>query len=334
MKNKLFKLLPLLLLVLFVSCDQAPIFYDIAREIELAEPNVQGDVHSIVKLKDKLYTQNNKIFSKDLKDPQGWTVSTKPEGRVVKLASDDKHLYAVTAEQLENVDGKQKFKYILWSSEDGTGTWNDIETKEFTIEDDDDDNSGIVLFDNGVNEATGRNAYFRVDGKVYNLTTTGSKGTEVTGSGVGKATVAAAKGPSKDYFSDSLVFCSSGSKLYSIKDGKVATSTDNENWISSSVSVSNTTAMTYGYDKLYVGTTAGVEQVNLDGVGGDPESVSSHTGSNAEAALGGRYIISIATFGAIDENAIYAGAISLTSSKNHSHALWGYYPDRDNWNYE
>ncbi len=340
MKNKLFKLLPILLLVFFASCDQAPIFYDIAKEVELAEPTVQGDVHSIVKLGSKLYTQNNKIFVKDLKNTQGWTTTVKPpeDGRVVRLASDETYLYALTAEQTENKDGIQKFKFVLSSSLVGTGTWTEVESKEITVEDDDDSTTGIVLFDNGVNgdatSTTGRNAYFRIDGIVYNLTS-GAKGTAVSTNGAGDATLAAANLSGTDYFSDTLAFCSDGvDTLYkaNAEDETIESSTDNTNW-ENPVTIENATVMAYAKDKLYVGTTSGLEQVTLDTEGGTPESAS-NLGSNAEATLGSKYILSIATFGDADGDAIYAGAISLTSSKNHAHALWGYYQSRGNWNYE
>ncbi len=329
MKNKLLKFLPLLLIVLWTSCSQAPIFYDIAREIKLADANVPGDVYSIVKLGNTLYTQNSKIFSKGLKDERGWSSSSSPSGRVIKLASDDEYLYALTAEQTNNDDSGKEFEYKLWSSLNAAGDWKTIETKELSV-DDEDDITGIVLFDNGVNEASGRKAYFRKGGIVYNLTS-GVKGDAVTATSASASTVAAAKGSSGDYFSDSLAFCANGSKLYEVKDGVLKLSTNGTDW-SDPLAIGTVNALTFGDGELYAATDSGIKIVSLD-ASGILTSVSSF-GSNASLVFDDSKIISIATFGAADDNAIYAGAISATSSKNNAHALWGYYPSRGNWNYE
>ncbi len=318
MKNIL-KFIPILLL--FVACSQEPIFWAIAQEIELEEPNVIGNINSIVKLKGNLYTQNGNVYKKDLNTIRGWTKIDAP-GRVVALASDDNYLYALVAGQTD--DEGLTHAYSLHASNGGNGNWAKIKESS----------SAIVLFDNGVIgddvNTTGRNAYARIDGTVYLLSGT----TTTEQASTGENAVAAANLGGTDHFSNTRAFCSDGTDtLYSVRDGKVKTSSTNadDSWVDFSVSITDATVMVYAKDRLYVGTEEGLEQVTLDAEGGNPTSVS-NLDSNAEATTGDMQITSIGYFDDTDGNAIYAGAIEQYSTNDNG--LWGYYPSRGNWNFE
>ncbi len=318
-------LLTLLLFIFFASCSQEPIFYDISREIKLEEPNVLGNVNSIVKLKDHLYTQNGNIYKKGLKEQRAWNEISNP-GRTVALASDANHLYALVAGQVD--DDGEVHSYQLYVLIDGLGSWKTVAGAS---------SSSIVLFDNGVvgdsTTTSGRRAYIRIAEEVKQLSGD-TLGATTTANGAGKETVAAAALGGTDYFSNTRSFCSDGiNTLYSIRDDKVSTSPSNldDSWTDSDVSISDATIMVYALDKLYVGTSIGIEQVQLKAEGDVPDT-KSNLPSNAEATTGELIITTLAFFQSVDDNTIYAGAIEQLGTKYN--ALWAYYPSRGNWNFE
>ncbi|HZK20435.1 MAG TPA: hypothetical protein VFC68_06910 [Treponemataceae bacterium] len=88
----------LIILFCFTSCDQAPIFSAINKEIELEEAVITGNVFSMIEISGTLYTANGRIYSKNTSDIRGWTEHSKPSGRVTKVAKKDDNLYALVEE--------------------------------------------------------------------------------------------------------------------------------------------------------------------------------------------------------------------------------------------
>ncbi len=330
--KKILRFLPLVLL--FLACEQGIIFHDIALEIELEEANVIGNINSIVKLQGNLYTQNGNVYAKALNTERGWEKINAPE-RIIALSSDDKNLYALKAGQTDDDGNNHTYQaYVLL---DGTGAWKEVVgTKVETITEEGEIHENVIaLFDNAViGDATttdGRNAYIRINEKVF-LLDGESLGAEQTANGAGAETVAAANIASGDYFSNSRAFCSNGTDtLYTVSDETVEFSSDTTTWETSSVSVSDATVMIYASDKIYVGTKEGLEQITTFDANKKPTSIS-NLGANAEATTGEKEILSIGYFGDYDGNAIYAGAIEQYSTNDNG--LWGFYPSRNNWNFE
>ncbi len=324
--KKIIKLIPFLLLFLLIACEQGIIFHDIALEIELEEPNILGNVNSIVKLNGMLYTQNGNIYNKGLTQERGWTKMSAP-GRVTALASNATHLYALTAEQTD--DEGEAHAYTVWASVDGTGNWTKV-TGAASV-------NTIVLFDNGVlgdaDDSTDRKAYVRIEGEVKELIGT-VMGSAITTHGADSSTVAAARSNGNDYFSNTRAFCSTGTKLYSVINDVIHSSSTNTaeapTWDDLEVSITDATVMVYADDKLYIGTSLGLEQVSLD-ASGDP-SQATNLPSNAEATTGEKEISALGYFSSFGNNAIYAGATERYSLIGNG--LWGYYPSRGNWNFE
>ncbi len=330
--KKIFKLLPFLFL--FLACEQGVIFHDIALEIELEEPNVIGNVNSIVRLGNNLYTQNGNIYRKPLKSVRGWTKITAP-GRVIALASNESDLYALTAEQVD--DDGYIHDYQVYALVSGGGNWVEVSGASIEVNSETDKTSMVALFDNGVigdnAGSTGRNAYIRIEGVVKQVTGS-TMGATVSGSGVSTTTIAAARALGVDYFSNTRSFCSDDTLLYSIRDGKVKTSTTNadDSWKDSGVSISDDTMLIFADDILLAGTLTGLQQVSLDSTTKEPTSTSDLP-SNAEATTGEKEISAIGYFSTFDNEAIYAGAYEQYSTSITS-GLWGYYPSRGNWNFE
>ncbi len=330
--TKFLKFIPFLLLLL--SCSQEPMFYAITQEIELEEPNVIGNANSIVKLKGDLYTQNGNVYKKPVGTVRGWVQITAPGG-VVALASDEVNLYALTANQTD--DEGYAHTYQVYVLVNGNGDWQKISgvSKDIVTEEGAVYVNAIALFDNGVvgesDNTTNRAAYVRIDSTVKKLN--GTSATDLTTQPTNASSIiAAANLGGKDCFSSTRSFCSNGTDtLYSVIDGNVKTSSNNVDWIDSAVGVTDATVMEYATDKLYVGTSLGLQQIMLNAVGGTPSSVT-NLGSNAEATTGEKEITEVAFFGSVDNDAIYAGAIEQYNTRNNG--LWGYYPARGNWNLE
>ena len=132
------------------SCDSDAIFYDIEQETALDDPIVTGNVYYMVPLNGKLYVQNGKIFKKGFKENRNWQEISKPEGSFIALASNEDTLYALNS------------KKELWGCNPSNLNWKKIAENV------------QALFDNGkFNDAdgttAGRNAYFRKDSTVNQL---------------------------------------------------------------------------------------------------------------------------------------------------------------------
>ena len=320
MHKRIYELFVLSAAIILASCSQQPIFWAIEQEIELAEPSIKGNVYSVVRYGNDLYTANGNVYKKPLKSVRGWKKISAPPKSAVYLASSSTHVYALGAHKNDCQ------VYVL----DGN-TWQEVSGTSGKAEDKD-ETKKIVIFDNGVS-GVGRLAYVRVGGKVF-LLGAASLSTEKTGTnGAGANTKAAAAGSSGDYFSDKRAFCSDGSKLYSADGKTVKWGTTNADLTNTSVQTSEIITCLVcdaANSRLIAGTEKGLEEIKLD-LSKKPISAGI-LGSNAEAAFGESKIFCVASFDNDDNNAIYTGTGKASASKHN--ALWGYYPSRGNWNYE
>ncbi|MGI5172952.1 hypothetical protein H0R92_05040 [Treponema sp. OMZ 840] len=301
-----------LLALLTFSCSQQPIFWAIAQEIKLLDPSVKGNVHTIVRCANDLYTANGNIYRKPLATERGWKQISKPAGNAVYLAASDTHLYAMSA------TGKECQVYAM--NVPG-GEWQPVPGTSGKADE-------IVLFDNKLTSAPDSAAYVKVKGTVH-LLDHATLGADQTPNGAGADTVAALGSKSAPLFFNTRAVCNGGAGNTYRADGKKVIN------ISNGVEVSTSEEVTcLAFDstnlRLIAGTKRGLEEIILDS-SGDPQSTAL-LGANAEAAFGESEIFSLACFGIFDNDAIYAG-VGKKGSSNHN-ALWGYYPSRGNWNYE
>ena len=305
--------------IILASCSQLPIFWAIEQEIKLAEPAIKGNVYSVVRCGNDLYAANGNVYRKPRKSERGWEKIPSPPKFAAYLASSNSYVYAL------GTDKNDCQVYVL-----NGNTWQEVSGASGKANE-------VVIFDNGVIRATGRNAYVRVNGKVF-LLNGASLGAEKTGTnGAGANTKAAAAGSSVDYFSDKRVFCSDGARLYSVADdGKTI------KWGTTNANLSNTPVQTSEIitclvcdsvnGRLIAGTKKGLEEIKLDG--SKKPTSASNLESNAEAAFGESEIFCVAVFHSNDgsNHTTYTGAGKASASKHN--ALWAYYPLRGNWNYE
>jgi hypothetical protein len=81
--------------LLFFSCNQDPIFYDISQEVQPKDPYIPGSPTKIVELSGNVpYVSNGKYLYKY--DGSGWVQVDKPSGTITDLAAVQNTLYCIT----------------------------------------------------------------------------------------------------------------------------------------------------------------------------------------------------------------------------------------------
>lgn len=327
MKTRILTTLLLVVLTLTaVSCNQEVIFYDIAREVKLVNPEINGNIYSMVPLAGNLYVQNGDIYKKtNPSAAHGWTRITKPaESNIIRIASDDSYLYA-----LDNAKN-------VWATSDSGTNWTKVA------------DNAEALFDNQVMDetaftTTGRSAFITVLSAIQNdsanvnqevklLSGTASP-TAVSASEISAVVAkadyikAAAFDGTNTVFSSSAAICAQGTTLYrAAKDAtKVQYKTQGGSWQDGGTLKAGALSICpYGTDKVLVGTARGYEICSLDAAGVPANGVESET--NAESAFGTRAVISIRAFG----SSVYVGVVSENSSAYSK--LWSLFGET--WNYE
>ena len=319
MKNKIISLFLLVLLSLTViSCSHDVIFHDIANEVKLVNPEINGNVYSIVPLNGKLYVENGSIYEKaNPGSAHGWTNFSKPAGSsIIRLASDADTLYAMDT----NFDVYANQYSTSWSG------WTKVA-------------SGVLaLFDNQVMDntaftTTGRAAYITAgDESVKKLNGTGTPSAE-TATDTFAATndyikaAASTDNGATTVFSSNSIFCAQGTNLYSIDYGNTTirySTNDGSTWTNGgSVDATAMSICPYGAN-LLIGTVDGYQ---ISALSSAIPSSGYNSSTNAESLISNnRQIITIKAFG----SAVYAGVISETSTQYSK--LWGYFGI--SWNYE
>ena len=361
MKNKIFYTF-LLIFTIFalVSCENEPIFYNIAKEVPLLDSVVTGNVYSMVEQGEYLFAANGKIFRKGKNEevtPQAnpWKLFDKPEGVIIKLASTDNYLYALSVSNTSTDNPTYTIYASPAVSGDTKPTWTKIEA------------SGVkTIFDNEALPSTGKlRAFYSTKDGVYELTngtasTTNIQTTEnlistkkeVDEEEAGFAVKAAYVSTGDvTLFSDDLSFCSDRkTTFYKIDEKLVKYSVDGgANWTSVTPDISDSASACYyeyeGNAWIYVGTAPydgpGLQAVNLKSDKTPTTTVSEPVGENIASCLDDTQVIGLYPFPFKSGN-LYAASVVLlsTTAFSNDNQLWGYYPvgidgrENDSWNRE
>lgn len=295
------------LLLIFVSCEQSPIFYHISQEIKLDDPTIGGKVYAIKKLDDTLYAANELLSYKSMSDSRWTKMST--SFKVTNIAVDSDNLYAL------GNPSDDTFSVYLYTAEK---KWEKITDGVSSLFD---DNAGNAYFVKYVTTGTGDDASTKAT--VHKLA--GISYTAVPDAN-GKAKSAVNLGGTT-YFLENTASVASASHIY-ISDGKTVKYGTGSSWENTSVADSSITSMCIYGSQLYVGTESGVFVATINGDG----SLSSFTTlpSNAESAFGDREVLGVWKFD--DKDNFFVSVTSTTASIYD--ALWGFNSDSGKWNLE
>ncbi len=295
------------LLLIFVSCEQSPIFYHISQEIKLDDPTIGGKVYAIKKLGDTLYAANELLSYKSMSDSRWTKMST--SFKVTNIAVDSDNLYAL------GNPSDDTFSVYLYTAEK---KWEKITDGVSSLFD---DNAGNAYFVKDVTTGTGDDASTKAT--VHKLA--GISYTAVPGAN-GKAKSAVNLGGTT-YFLENTASAASASHIY-ISDGKTVKYGTGSSWENTSVADSSITSMCIFGSQLYVGTESGVFVATINEGG----SLSSFTTlpSNAESAFGDREVLGVWKFD--DKDNFFVSVTSTTASIYD--ALWGYNTASGKWNLE
>ena len=361
MKNKiLFTVLVIFTIFALVSCENEPIFYNIAKEVPLLDSVVKGNVYSMVEQGNYLFAANGKIFRKGKSEevtPQGnpWKIFDKPEGAIIKLASTDDYLYALSVSDTSSDNPTYTIYASSAVSGDTKPTWIKIEA------------SGVkTIFDNEALPSIGKlRAFYSTKDGVYELTngTASSENILTVGNLVSSKEEVDKEKPSfavkaayvelndTTLFADDLSFCSDKkTTFYKVDEKFVRYSTDaGENWITVNPDISDSASACYyeykGNAWIYVGTSPydgdGVQAVNLKSDKTPTTTVSKPVGENLASCLDDTQVIGLYPFPFGSGN-LYAASVVLlsTTAFSNDNQLWGYYPvgkdgrEDDSWNRE
>ena len=295
------------LLLIFVSCEQSPIFYHISQEIKLDDPTIGGKVYAIKKLDDTLYAANELLSYKSMSDSRWTKMST--SFKVTNIAVDSDNLYAL------GNPSDDTFSVYLYTAEK---KWEKITDGVSSLFD---DNAGNAYFVKYVTTGTGDDASTKAT--VHKLA--GISYTAVPDAN-GKAKSAVNLGGTT-YFLENTASVASASHIY-ISDGKTVKYGTGSSWENTSVVDSSITSMCIFGNQLYVGTESGVFVATINENG----SLSSFTTlpSNAESAFGDREVLGVWKFD--DKDNFFVSVTSTTASIYD--ALWGFNSDSGKWNLE
>lgn len=295
------------LLLIFVSCEQSPIFYHISQEIKLNDPTIGGKVYAIKKLGDTLYAANELLSYKSMSDSRWTKMST--SFKVTNIAVDSDNLYAL------GNPSDDTFSVYLYTAEK---KWEKIVDGVSSLFD---DNAGNAYFVKDVTTGTGDDATTKAT--IHKL------------AGISYTAVPDANGNAKSavnlggttYFLENTASAASASHIY-ISDGKTVKYGTGSSWENTSVADSSITSMCIYGNQLYVGTESGVFVATINENG----SLSSFTTlpSNAESAFGDREVLGVWKFD--DKDNFFVSVTSTTASIYD--ALWGFNSDSGKWNLE
>ena len=299
------------ILLIFVSCEQSPIFYHISQEIELDDPTIGGKVYAIKKLDDTLYAANEVLNYKSLSDSRWQKMST--SFKVVNIAVGGNFLYAL------GNPSDDTFSVYLYTAEKKWEKITDGVSYLF------DNNAGNAYFVKYVTTGTGDDASTKAT--VYKLNGASEPELQDVTAISGSEIKAAVKLLGSTYFLENTASAASDSHIY-IGDGKTVKYGDGSSWTNSSELSSDITSMYIFESQLYVGTKSGVFVATINGDG----SLSSFTTlpSNAESAFGDREVLGVWKFD--DKDNFFISVTSTTASIYD--ALWGYNAASGKWNLE
>lgn len=299
----------ILILTLFSSCNNDPIFYGIEQEIKLADPVVKGNVWDMTEAGGKLYAVNGRIFTKTSDSADRWTEVNKPSGYIIRIASDDTYLYALSSDK--------KLYTTLFA---GNLNWVSLE------------DSVVELFDNNA-ASTDKRAFIRKDSGVYEVKAGIVNGTTITIDGASSSSVTAEFIGATTFFSSSIQFTSNKSGiLYRISGKNIEYSNDNTEWTAIYTITGDPLSLEfymYGTSSsLLVGTKKGIVHLALSGTAASETAV---PGSNADSCFGNSEVHGIYAY-PHGKGIVYTASLIPSNTKNTK--FWSFYPTRGNWNLE
>ncbi len=297
-------------LAVLMSCKNEPIFYSIEQEINLNDPVVLGTIYTITEAGGTLYAANGLLFSKSSSD-RGWEQEKKPDGFIIRTASDNTHVYALNSDN------------ILYSSPLVSPlSWTKI------------DESAQELFDNNALNSLVKKAFITKADGAYALEN-GSFGGAVTSGNASKDSLTAEYINGQTYFSSSILFTSNReTMLYRVSESGIEYSSDNTNWRLVSITITNPMSLEFyknaAGSSLFTGTKTGIRSISVT------NSIPSATvvpvpGANSDSCFGQSEIPFIFAY-PLGEGCVYVSSMKTDNSKNTK--FWAYYPSRDNWNLE
>lgn len=301
----------LLLLTLAFSCNNEPIFYGIEQEINLEDPIVMGNVYTVTEAGSVLYAANGKIFSKNSAETRGWVEAAKPEGFIIRTASDSTHLYALTSD-----------KVLYASPLTANLVWVSL------------GDSIVELFDNNALQSSDKKAFITKSDAVYQLIN-GTVSDVITSGGASTDSITAEFINGQTYFSSSILFTSDREAyVYRASSTGIEYSTDNINWIHIAVTIEAPMSLEYlknaDASSLLAGTETGIVQLPIT-AGLPSSSTSPLPGSNADSCFGKSRVPYIFAY-PFAQGIVYVSSVKTDNTK--STKFWAYYPERDNWNLE
>lgn len=351
MKTKILYTFLLILAIFSFSCTNEPIFYNIAKEVPLLDSVVTGNVYSMVEYGENLYAANGKIFTKEKnaevttqKNP--WKAVEKPEGSIIRLASTDTHLYALSVD--DAISGSENYTIYVTSAIYGNTkpTWTKVNA------------SGVkTIFDNEASPNTGKlRAFYSTKDGIFELTNGAADSTnlkadnniistkkEVDDESASFAVKAsyiegnADIGSDITLFSDDMSFCSDRkTTFYKVDEKLVKYSVDGgATWTSVKIDTSDSASACFykneGSAWLYIGTAPydgpGLQAVNLTSTNLPTTTVSEPVGKNIASCLDDTQVIGLYPF-PYGSGKLYAASVILlsTSALSNDNQLWGYYP--------
>lgn len=355
MKTKILYTFLLILAIFTFSCENEPIFYNIAKEVPLLDSVVTGNVYSIVQQGEYLYAANGKIFKKGKNEEvtsenNPWKVVDKPDGKIIRLAATDSYLYALSV--ADPINGSENYTIYVSPAGDKL-SWEAISV------------SGNVtaIFDNeAYDDPSKLKAFYSTKDGVFALNGKTAETTDLTTetnfistrketNSEEEASFAVKASYVSDLditlFSDDMSFCSDRkTTFYKIDENLVKYSVDGgANWTTVKPDISDSASACYyennGSAWLYVGTkvikndSSGIQAVNLDNNNIPTTTVSEPVGKNAASCFDDTEVIGLYPLPYGNGN-LYAASIIYNgiNAFSNDNQLWGFYPDRDSWNRE
>lgn len=349
MKTKILYTFLLILAIFTFSCENEPIFYNIAKEVPLLDSVVTGNVYSIVQQGEYLYAANGKIYKKGKNEEvtsenNPWKLVDKPDGKIIRLAATDSYLYALSV--ADPINGSEN--YTIYVSPVG----NQLSWEAISV-------SGNVtaIFDNeAYDDPSKLRAFYSTENGIFELKDGTADSTNLKTESNIISTKKEVDDENASYavkasyvsdlditlFSDDMSFCSDRkTTFYKIDENLVKYSTDGTNWTKVSLEISDSASACYyesdGNAWIYVGTAPydgpGLQAVNLNN--GIPTIISEPVGKNITSCFDDTQVIGLYPY-PYGTGKLYAASVILlsTAAFSNDNQLWGFYPDRDSWNRE
>ncbi|MBQ0052664.1 MAG: hypothetical protein KBT11_11480 [Treponema sp.] len=286
------------------SCSDV-IFDEIRKEVKLDDPQISGDIKSIVRFTyndgklnedgteaspEKLFVCNGKIYYKTADaDKCDWTRVENAPSNAYAIAADSEYLYAVALPFAKDGDGYNvpvgRYLYCYSDNE-----WKKIKEFENTS------TKSVLFCTNSVNKAN-RKAYFRFGTEVFELKGTEEPQTVSEGSVNVLNDQKLTDARNAVWFNGSVYLTSADAiatdateseYIYYGSQNSVYYSTDAATWTSKKFDCSSIKTIAYTTDYLILGTSDGIEHVSLDN--NVPDALSSWS-NNAQSALSSYYLI-------------------------------------------